>query len=226
MVHIPNKRYEYEKARALRRRGWSYNKIIANTKVAKSTVSVWCKDIRLSNTQKRALVSNSRKIIGQRLGAKANHDKRVLEIASVRGSAKEEITSLDRNALHVAGTMLYWAEGTKTKNTAICNSDPRIIKFMVVWIKNIFGIHPRQLTAGLHIHYQDDEKKIKRYWSKLTGIPLQNFSKSFIKPKGTGHRTNILPNGIIRIYINGKGTGNLRHRILAWAEKVYELAIQ
>jgi hypothetical protein len=95
---------------------------------------------------------------------------------------------------------------------------------MMRWLNKIFNIKPNQIKAYLHIHYGDDDKRIKKYWSKLTGIPLVNFGKSFIKPKGTGHRTNILRNGIIKIRVAGKGTENLRHRILAWSEKIYELS--
>lgn len=225
MVRYPRKRYEYEKARFLRKKGYAYNDIKKELGVSKSSVSLWCRDVVLTEEHRRALFIRSRKMIGQKLGALANKVKREKEIAIVRKKAKEEIKKINKEELQIAGTMLYWAEGTKTKNTAVSNSNPMVIKFMVDWFKNVFNIAPESIKAHLHIHYGNDEQKIKKYWANLTGIPLSNFGKSFVKPKGTGHRTNILPNGVIKIRVSGTGTEDLRHRILAWTEKIYELSM-
>ncbi len=225
MVQSPRKRFEYEKARFMREKGKSYNDIKKELCLSKSTISLWCRDVKLTSQQKAALLHSSKRMIAQQLGARANHEKREKEIAFVRNTAKREIVNLTTGAFKVAGAMLYWAEGTKTQSAAVSNSDPRIIKFMVRWFDKFFQVTPEQFTAHLHIHYGNDENKIKKFWSTLTGIPLKNFGKSFIKPRGTGHRTNILPNGIIKIRVKGVGTENLRHRIIAWSEKVYEIGI-
>jgi len=224
MVENPRKRYPYERARFLRARGFSYNYIKHELRLSKSTISLWCRDIRLSEKYQRLLENRRKKNIIR--GTSANRIKRLKEIEEVRRRAKQEIRKLSREAHKIAGAMLYWAEGTKTQSTAVSNSDPRIIEFMVGWLKHVFRIPPSRLKAHLHIHYGNDEKKIKKYWSTNTRIPLKNFGKSFIKPKGTGHRTNILPNGVIKIRVKGIGTEDLRHRILAWSEKIYELGRQ
>lgn len=224
MVRNPYKRYAYEKARALRVRGFSLNEISQALHIAKSSASIWCNDIILSQNQLNTLNQRSRVVLGQHLGAKANHEKRQREISAIRSQAKNEIESLTLDELRIAGAILYWAEGSKKHNTTISNSDPRMVQFAVAWFNKILNVRPYQLNAHLHIHYGNDEKKIKRYWSHLTKIPLKNFGKSFIKPKGTGHRTNVLPHGIIRVRVIGENTGNIRHKILAWAERIYELS--
>jgi hypothetical protein len=222
VVQNPQKRFAYEKARFLRTRGLSYNEIKKQLTVAKSSVSLWCRDIELSAEQHTRLFDRSDAKF--KLGGKRNHEKRTREISAIKEAGKKEITSLDSDVFKMLGAVLYWCEGNKNKSMAITNSDPRIIEFSVRWFKEIANISPERLKAYLHIHYGNDEKKIKRYWSTLTGIPLKNFGKSFIKPKGTGHRKNILPNGIIRIGVLGDGTSNLRHRIFSWVEKIYELS--
>lgn len=224
VVQSPRKRYQYEKARQLRRRGLSYSEIKMRLKTSKSSISLWCRDIILGEKQKKRLLVRAHNMIMGKLGSKANHDKREKEIFEIRKMAKEEIKKLGLESLKIAGTILYWAEGNKNKSAAVSNSDPRMIELFLIWLKKIFDISPNRLKAHLHIHYGNDDKKIKRYWSRLTGIPLKNFGKSFIKPRGTGHRTNILPNGIIKVRVSGIGTENLRHRILAWTEKIYELS--
>ena len=222
MVQNPRYRYEYEKARFFRSRGFSYNYIQKELKVSKSTISLWCREVKLSPKYRQLLENRKKENIKQ--GTSANRIKRIKEIEEIRTLAEKEIKSLSREAYKIGGTMFYWAEGTKTQSTAISNSDPRIIVFMVGWLKVVFDISPSRLTAHLHIHYGNDDRKIKMFWAKVTGIPLKNFGKSYIKPQGTGHRTNILPNGVIKIRVKGIGTENLRHRILAWTDKVYELS--
>lgn len=224
MVRYPRKRYEYEKARFLRKQGLSFNEIRDKIGVSKSTVSLWCRDIKLSSVHTHRLLERAQRMIVYKLGARANHERREKEIRFIREMARKDIHDLSEEAFKMVGVALYWAEGAKTTGTSVSNSDPRIIQFMVRWFQRVLNISPSRIKAYLHIHYQDDDLHIKRYWSQLTGIPLQNFGKSFIKPKGTGHRTNILPNGIIKIRAAGIGSENLRHKILAWSERLHELS--
>src|SRR5262249_3384000 len=109
---------------------------------------------------------------------------------------------------------LYWGEGTKEKNTAIVNSNPLIIKFMTLWFKEFFQIQPDSLSAHLHLHSRQNERNMKKYWSGVTGIPVSNFQKSFIKREGSGYRKNLLYNGTIRIRVQGVGSTYLLFRIL------------
>lgn len=224
MVRKPKNRHLYERVRFLRQKGRSYNEIQRELEISKGNISLWCRDIELTSEQKNRL--GKKYLTAPRLGGLANHKKREKEIYEVKERAIKEISVLDLGAFKIAGTMLYWAEGAKTNSVSISNSDPKMIKFMMRWLEKIFNLQPEQLKASLHIHYGNDETHIKEYWSHLTGIPLKNFGKCFIKPKGTGHRTHILPNGIIRIRVGGIGVENMRHRILAWANKVYELSEQ
>ena len=224
MVRKPKNRYLYENVRFLRKKGWSYNEIQRKLATSKGNISLWCRDIELTPKQKEQL--GKKYLTAPRLGGLANHQKREKEIYEVRESAVKEIILLDSEAFRIAGTMLYWAEGAKTNSVSISNSDPKMIKFMMRWFEQIFNLQPERLKASLHIHYGNDESRIKKYWSRLTRIPLKNFGKCFIKPKGTGHRTHILPNGIIRIRVCGSGVENMRHRVLAWANKVHELSEQ
>ena len=226
VVRYPRKNTEYMRVVALRRRGLSVRDITKKVPVSKSTVSTWCKDVTLSKKQKQNLFEQWRAFTGQRLGVKANREKREREIAIVRSAAEREINILSLSSFKIAGIMLYWAEGAKTQSVAVSNSDPKIIIFMVRWFNKIFGILPEHLKSQLHIHHGNNDHKIKRYWSQLTGIPLRNFGKSFIKPRGTGHRTNVLQNGIIKIRVAGTGVEDLRYRILTMADKISRLSHQ
>jgi len=225
MVRKPKNKILYEQTRELRRQGFSYGEISKKCLTTKSNISLWCRDIRLSRTQYNKLIANKKGIL--KLGSQRLHEIRVAEIAKVKESARNEINvkTVDDFTFFVAGAILYWAEGCKTSGLYISNSDERVILFMLKWFKKFLHINSNQIKLHLHIHNRDNDLAIKKYWSKLTNIPLENFGKSFIKPPGTGHRKNILPYGIIRIQIRGKGTENLRHRILTWVERIYQLII-
>jgi hypothetical protein len=225
MVLKPKNKILYEQARNLRRDGFSYREISKKCLTSKSNISLWCRDIKLSIGQYNKLIANNKKVL--ELGSRRLHEIREAEIASVKKLAKQEMSGkkMDDFTFFVAGAMLYWAEGSKTTGLAITNSDERVILFMIKWFEKILQIDIARIKAHLHIHKHDNDLTIKKYWSKLTGIPLQNFGKSFIKPPGTGHRKNILPYGIIRIQVYGRGMENFRHRIMTWIEEISRLII-
>jgi transcriptional regulator with XRE-family HTH domain len=202
-----------QKARHLRKTGKSYREIIHKLKLSKSTVSRWCRDIKLNPPQIEIL---AKRYDAQLRGAKANQIKRQKEIEIIQKTARKEIEKPNREMFKIAGTMLYWAEGNKTNHLGLTNSDPVMIIFMVNWFEEFLNIKPNQLKVHLQLHGGQDEKKIKYYWSKLTGVPEHRFGKTYIKPEGTGHRKNKLYNGTIRISMYNK---NLLYRVLAWIDQ-------
>jgi len=225
MVRKPKNKILYDRVRILRENGFSYGDIAKQCSTSKSNISLWCRDIKLSRIQSDKLIANKKERL--ELGSRRLHEIREMEIREVIRSAKNELIDkkIDDFTFFVAGVMLYWAEGTKTKGLAITNSDERVILFMIKWFKKFLDINIDRIRVHLHIHKNDNDLNIKKYWSKLTTIPLQNFGKSFIKPSGTGHRTNILPHGIIRIQVYGLGMENSRHKIMTWVEQIYKLVI-
>ncbi len=57
---------------------------------------------------------------------------------------------------------------------------------------------------------------MRQFWSEVTGIPIENFGKTFIKPAGKGFKKNNLYYGTIKVYVP-KGT-DMRHTTLAWIQ--------
>ena len=201
-----------EKVRKLRKGGKSYSEIIAKHTISKGTISLWCKDIKLTSSQIKLL--GSRYDIQLR-GAKANQMKRRKEVEEIQKIAKKEIGKPTTEEFKIAGAMLYWAEGNKTNHFGMTNSNPKMIKFMIKWFQQFLDIEPKHLKAYLHLHAGQNVSKIVSYWSKLTGIPKSRFGKSYIKPSGTGHRKNILYNGTIRVSYYNK---NYLYKTLSWIE--------
>lgn len=205
-----------ELLRNLRKQGLSYKEIRQSVPfyLAKSTISDWCKDIELTAEQKLRL---SAKYDSQHRGAKANQIKRQKEIEKIRRDAKLEISPLTKKDFKIAGLMLYWAEGNKTQHVGFSNSDPKTVKFMMEWFRQICGVPKRKIKAYLNLHSGQNENGIKKFWANITGLLISQFGKSYIKKEGTGHRKNILYNGTIRINIYNS---NLLHRILSWIKAI------
>ena len=210
-----------ELVRNLRSKGLSYREIRqkAPFDISKSTVSDWCKDIELTEPQKERLQKLFREgsYRGRLLGSKTTQARRAGEVKEIKESARSEISSFTENEFKIAGLMLYWGEGNKKNHVGICNSDPELIRFMMKWFRGVCGVSEERFKLYLNIHSGQDEAKIKEFWSRVIGLPISQFGKSYIKKEGTGYRKNILYNGTIKVEICDK---DLLYKILGWIEGV------
>ena len=81
-------------------------------------------------------------------------------------------------------------------------------------IKAIIDVCPKRRQTLLFSATYPDE--IKKFWSLLTGIPLQNFGKSYVKPLSKGYKANNLYYGTMRVELP-KGT-DARYKIYGWIQ--------
>lgn len=201
----------------LRNKGLSYNEIKRHVPVAKSTLSLWLKSIRLSKEHRSRLYTKQIAILSR--GPQSQKERRALEIKKIIQTAAKEITMpLTLDTYRLMGAALYWAEGNKKNGFQITNSDPNFILFMVRWIEKVLKISAKSLKARLNIYPQQDENSVKKFWSDLTGIPLIRFGKSYIKPISSGFKKNNLYYGTMNIEVP-RGT-DMRHRIFGWLSAV------
>ena len=202
------------KAIKLRRKGLSYNEIRKEINVAKSSLSLWLKYIPLSRKQKERLYTKQIKILTK--GPSSQKERRVKEIENIINEAKNEISlPLSTEVLRMMGAMLYWAEGRKAKGTMeLTNSDPLLILFFVNWLDKVFNVPAKNLRMRLNIYSQQEEIKVKKFWSELTGIPLNNFRKSFVKPANKFFKKNTLYYGTARIEV--PKSVDKKHRLHGW----------
>lgn len=212
-----------EKAQHLRAKGLSYKEILRQVPVAKSSISLWCRDVPLTTAQRKRLWEKRDHSLKGIKAIQQMFWRRRCE-AFARGVA--QCPKLDRTARFIAGLMLYYGEGDKARGSAaIANSDPRIIRYTVSWLQEFFGVRPTEISIHLHLHSGQDEEKMKRYWSRLTGVPLKNFQKSFVKPEGSGYRKNVLHYGTIRLTVRRAGSTYLLFQILGGISQFLKQAI-
>jgi transcriptional regulator with XRE-family HTH domain len=214
---------EKHKAIALRKKGYSYSEILKKLHVSKDTISHWCRDVKLNRYQKLRLYKKkySGGLGGCIIGAKKKQKEREELTKKLIKKGKKEIGYLSKRDKFIAGIAMYFAEGDKADgDIGFSNSDPRAIKFMVGWLKEICKIPSHKLKASLYIHDNLDERKARWFWSGLTGIPLENFTKSYIV-KNNPHRLRKVKHiyGVLKIRI---GNVILHRKMRGWISGVFK----
>lgn len=203
----------------LRKQGNSYREISKKLDISKSTLSYWLKDVKLKPVHQRRLYTKQVRILSK--GPKSQKERRAREVKLLVDQAKGSINlPLDGEVFRFFGVGLYWAEGAKGKMMQITNSDPHLILFMVRWLEKVFSVKPNKLRVYLNLYPQQDEAKIKKFWSDLTDIPLVNFGKTFIKPISKNFKKNNLYFGTVRIYV--PRSTDLKYKMLGWLEALLQ----
>ncbi|KKU17608.1 MAG: hypothetical protein UX25_C0005G0016 [Candidatus Woesebacteria bacterium GW2011_GWC2_45_9] len=174
------------KARKMRQRGESVTHIASKLGVSKSTVSLWVRDIILNVEQLENLRKNS--ILGLEraglLGALKQKNARLERIRKYEQLGIERLQGLTKREFLIAGLALYWGEGTKKAlKLRFCNSDPKLINFMIRWVRECFKVQRQDLvlTVGINEIHRNREKIVKEYWSDMTKIALFQFRKTSFK---------------------------------------------
>jgi len=222
----PNAKDELRaQARRLRGQGADYEEIAAALGVAKSSVSLWVRDLprpaRLSDAERR-----KRSAEGVQRYWAAERPAREARRAAAREAAAAQIGDLSDRELLIAGAIAYWCEGSKNKphrrsdRVVFMNSDPSLIRFFLRFLAAT-ATAPEDLAFRVYIHENADAKSAELFWLKITGAKPEQFHRPALKrhiPKT--ERKNVGENyhGCLRIEVN-RGSG-LYRKIEGWAEAI------
>jgi hypothetical protein len=173
-------------ARKLRKKGISVKKIAQYLKVAKSSASIWTRDIVLTVEQLEKLRQSSLEGAekGRIKSAFLQKEKWIKKMEEFKKLGIARVGKLTERELLIAGLSLYWGEGYKKgRRLQLCNSDPQIIKLTLFWLNKCFFINKSDIRCRVGINYihLKRDNKIKNYWSKITGVPLSQFTKTSFK---------------------------------------------
>lgn len=209
----------------LRASGLSIKSIARELNAAQSSVSIWVRDVALTNIQIQSLRANthSPETIEKRRQSRLKSElvKRTLII----DDAMNDIQSLSRRELWLIGIALYWAEGAKTQSTVqFSNGDPKMIKLMMRFFREVCKTEEVKLRGCIHIHEHLDVAAAEKYWQDVTSIGKERFYKTYNKPNKSSKGTrNSLPYGVCDIYVHDSG---LFWKIKGWTNGIYESALK
>ncbi len=196
-----------KKATILRKQGKTYSEIQKELKeqIPKSTLSYWCKNIVLPKEyQKRIqkiVLNNAEK--GRKIALIVNRIKRKKYIQSIT-SRNTHLTKVfkNRDVGKIALAMLYLGEGSKYRRGSLMlgNSDPFIINLYMYLLRYCYNIDENKLRCTLQCRADQNIKKLEKFWSHITKIPLSQFYKARIDPRTIGKPSKKLDyKGVCRI---------------------------
>lgn len=203
----------------LRLKGLSYKEIKDKVDVSKSTLSLWCRDVILSPEQherltKRRLKGSEK---GRIIGAKKQQLRRIEQTKKLLNEGKKEVGRLNKKERFVAGIALYLGDGYKgDKGVGFSNSNSKIIQFMMDWLREFCDIPKEKFRGQIWIHDNLDELNAKKYWSKMTKIPKNQFQKSYIaknKTESRKIRKQIHRYGVFAVRVHST---EIQRKMLGW----------
>jgi hypothetical protein len=220
-THRPNAKDDLrDRARELRTQGLSYNEIVAQLGVSKSSVSLWVRDVPCP--ERFRYVHNERRAEGLRKYNAARAAERMAETEAAAAEIKE-IT--DRELL-IAGAIAYWCEGTKSKpyrhanRVVFMNSDPGLIRFFLRFL-DAAGVERDDLILRVCIHENADAEAAQRFWVEVTGVSPSQFRSPTLKrhnPKTVRMNVGGDYHGCLRLEV--RRGGELYRKIEGWASSV------
>lgn len=215
------KKIERDKARLLRARGYSMNEIVRALNVAKSSVSLWVRDVKLTSHQLRRLSEKGHTL-------EAIEKRRIVRLKNeyarrqvVFRAAANQIANISQRDLFFIGLGLYWGEGAKYTRGKVCfyNSDPRLVQMMMHFFKMTCQVSDDKIKGQVLLHPHLDASRAEKYWSKISGIPLSQFQKTSQQHnKASKGKKDTLPMGTFTIGIYDT---SLFLRIMGWMDGTY-----
>ena len=165
---------EKQRALALRSQGWSYNQILTEVGVSKSSLSLWLRDLPLSKEQIAGLAS--RVDAGREKFSRNHRFRRNIRWARFYQKAEEEYTTLSLDPDFMFGLALYVGEGSKFGNNLLCltNCDPRVIRKGIRFFEKI-GIARSSMRVAIQIHPGLSAETAEAFWPEVTGLPPEQF---------------------------------------------------
>jgi hypothetical protein len=198
---------ERDRARYLRAtHGMSIKEIAACIGVSVSSVSLWVRDIELSQEQRQALADRNPALNPAFNGSKT----RARQAREARQQYQEHGRALARRGdpLFVAGCMLYWGEGTKSRGqVGFSNSDPQMAAYFIRFLRTYFGVTDDmvRVSCNLFADHEGRRIEIEQFWLQTLDVPRARLGKTIVNVHSKYSkrlRKNVLPYGTVKIVVS------------------------
>lgn len=166
----------------LRRTGKTYTEIqeMLKSPIPPSTLSDWFKHTEFSLEEKALILENGKERI--RMGnSKTVFKKRIKKLAYIKSTQKHFTYLKDlldnKDIAKISLVILYLAEGSKHTTGSFClgNSDPHIIELYLRLLRSCYPIDERKFRCTVQHRADQDAETLKKIWSEITRIPLDQF---------------------------------------------------
>ena len=110
--------------------------------------------------------------------------------------------------LHLIGCMLYWAEGSKERNSAgFANSDVNMTKLFVKFLRKCYHLKAADITVKVNCYLDHglSLSEVENWWLKKLNLPSTSLRKGTVaKPRGKPRtlRKRKLKYGVCTVKVN------------------------
>jgi hypothetical protein len=166
--------------------------------VSPATASVWVRDIEITLEQKERNISRAGRVRGDSWRA-LNRARREAYQREGRARARE------MDPLHMAGCMLYWAEGAKSRNSLVlANSDANLVRFFTRFLRDSLAVADQDISIRLNVYLGNGRtlREIEHHWTETLNLPrscLRKHSINHFPTSSSGQKKNCLPFGVCTI---------------------------
>jgi transposase-like protein len=204
----PRKPWERARARELRTNGVSIKRIARALGVSPSSVLYWTRDIELTAEQRQL---NLRGPAGpqnpERVARRAVAWRRSCQRKRLEYQREGRTRAREADSLHMAGCMLYWAEGSKGRNQVhFANSDLNMVRFFCDFLRTSLGVRSEDITLRLNVYTGNglSLREIEEYWLSALDLPrsaLRRHTLNHTPTSSSGKKRNRLPYGVCSIRV-------------------------
>lgn len=192
-------------ARRLRsEEGLSLREIAARVGAAKSSVSLWVRDIELTPEQRAALIAANPMYNGQHKGQRTRSESARKARAAWQAEGRVRAEGAD-DPLHRAGCMLYWAEGSKRRNVAtMTNSDADLLAVFLRFLRECYGVRDERVAFSVNVHLGNGLSidEVHGHWLEHLALPSSCLRKpTIVAPSADALRRRKLPYGTGRVCV-------------------------
>lgn len=187
-------------ARRLRALGLPVGAIATVVGASQGSISLWTRDIIL---QREQIDANNQRAAEIRAAScrELNRGRRLHDQQDGRKRAQLS------EPLHVAGCMLYWAEGSKSRNTVqFANSDPAMMELFVRFLRECFGLTSEDFSFTVNAYTNNgltiDE--IELFWMHRLGLSRRCARKhvtNHYPTSSSGNKRAKLPYGVCSLRV-------------------------
>ena len=193
-------------ARRLRQKeGLPLNEIAQRLGVSKSSVSLWVRDIELSEDQQRVLITKNPIYSNQNSGGRAR--SAITEEFRRKAQEQGQIDASKNDLLHAMGCMLFWAEGAKCRASVIfANTDEHMLRLFKKFLRSM-EVQDSDIRCQINVHLGNGltVEQVELWWSKQLCLSRNCFTKTTISKLGrmsSGVKKNKHPYGVCSLKVH------------------------
>lgn len=191
----------------LRNSGKTYSEIksLLGVTVPKSTLSFWCRDVKLTDAYYKKVNKlqylNIRK--ARPLALLAKKQKRDAYFNKLYANNLSLLNYLENSEnLKILLAILYICEGSKRNHSALTfgNSDSNIVNLFLKLLRKCYKIDETKFRCTVQCRADQNSNNLEKYWSEITKIPLNKFYKARIDKRSINKKTKKIDyKGVCRI---------------------------